>query len=79
MCVIVFVRVLYCVASMSVSLIKTHSSVGRHLVIMGKWACGYEGKRLGKLKKKTMEEAEGKQDETQGDTAIYFRTKGLLI
>lgn len=48
--------------------------------MVGKWACSHVGKTLGQEEGKKMgEEAEGRQGETQGDTVIYFRTKGLLI
>lgn len=35
-------------ACVSVGVIKTHSSLVGHLALVGKWAMGHKGKRLGK-------------------------------
>lgn len=41
----VYLCILHCVVCVSVELIKTHSSVVGHLVLVGKWAVGHKGKR----------------------------------
>lgn len=47
-----------------------------HLVLVGKWAVGHKGKRVGKERKTG--EAEGRQGEQQGNTIIHFRAKRIF-
>ena len=44
-----------------------------HLVLVGKWAVGHQGKRVGKEERQG--EAGGRLGELQGNTVVHFRTK----
>lgn len=68
-----------CVGCTSVGLIKTHSSLvwWGHLVLVGKWAEGHQGKRVGRERGERRQEG-GKVSygETLSSTSV---PKGILI